>query len=38
MNMFEIQEDYVMMIASVAKMVNAKMANVSKVVKTILTA
>ena len=36
--MFEIQEDHVKMILSVAKKVNAKMANVSKVVKTIMTA
>ena len=36
--MFEIQEDHVMKISSVAKKVNAKRANVSKVVKIILTA
>ena len=37
-DMFEIQEDHVLKIYTVAKRVNAKRANVSKVVKTILTA
>ena len=36
--MFEIQEDYVMKISSVAVQVNASMTNVSKFVKTIMTA
>ena len=36
--MFEIQENYVMKILSVAKKVNAKMTHVSKVVKTIMAA
>ena len=36
--MFEIQENHVMKILSVAKKVNAKVANVSKVVKTIMAA
>ena len=36
--MFEIQEDHATKILSVAKKVNATMANVSKLVKTIMTA
>ena len=36
--MFEIQEDHVMKILSVVKKVNVPMANVSKLVMTIMTA